>query len=79
VPGGVFLRRAHVEHDDLADASGIRTATWAVAALTAASGLYAWARMYETHPTGRAVVPDRPAITAPTRDRPAAGQPAGRT
>ncbi len=27
VPGGVFLRRAHVEHDDLADASGIRTAT----------------------------------------------------
>jgi len=33
----------------LADAYGIRTATYAVAALTAASGLYAWARMYETH------------------------------
>jgi MFS family permease len=37
----------------LADAAGIRTATWAVATLTAASGLYAWARMYETHPTAR--------------------------
>jgi len=34
----------------LADAYGIRTATGAVAALTAASGLLAWARMYETHP-----------------------------
>jgi MFS family permease len=33
----------------LADAYGIRAATAAVAALTAASGLYAWARMYETH------------------------------
>ncbi len=33
----------------LADASGIRTATAAIAALTAASGLLAWARMYETH------------------------------
>jgi MFS family permease len=33
----------------LADAYGIRTATTVVAALTAASGLYAWARMYETH------------------------------
>jgi len=32
----------------LADAYGIRAATWAVAALTAASGLYAWWRMYET-------------------------------
>jgi len=36
----------------LADAYGIRTATGAVAALTAASGLLVWARMYETH-TGR--------------------------
>ncbi len=33
----------------LADVYGIRTATTAVAALTAASGSYAWARMYETH------------------------------
>jgi MFS family permease len=33
----------------LADAYGIRTATTAVAALTAASGLLVWARMYETH------------------------------
>ena len=35
----------------LADAYGIRAATWAVAALTAASGLHAWARMYETRTT----------------------------
>ncbi len=35
----------------LADAYGIRAATWAVAALTGASGLYAWARMYETRTT----------------------------
>lgn len=34
----------------LADAFGIRTAVWAVAALTAASGLLAAVRMYETHP-----------------------------
>jgi len=33
----------------LADLYNIRTATAAVAALTAASGLLAWARMYETH------------------------------
>ncbi len=33
----------------LADLAGIRTATWAVAALTAASGLVVWIRMYETH------------------------------
>ena len=33
----------------LADAYGIRAATAVVAALTAASGLLAWARMYETH------------------------------
>jgi MFS family permease len=35
----------------LADAYGIRTAAAAVAALTAASGLFAWARMYEPHPS----------------------------
>jgi hypothetical protein len=33
----------------LADAYGIRAATTDVAALTAASGLLVWARMYETH------------------------------
>jgi MFS family permease len=34
----------------IADLAGIRAATWAIAALTAASGLLAAARMYETHP-----------------------------
>ncbi|WIM92625.1 MFS transporter [Actinoplanes oblitus] len=34
----------------VADLAGIRTAIWVVAALTAASGLLAWTRMYETHP-----------------------------
>ncbi|BEL07461.1 MFS transporter [Actinoplanes sichuanensis] len=34
----------------VADLAGIRAAVWTVAALTAASGLFAWARMYETHP-----------------------------
>ncbi|MFG2026870.1 hypothetical protein [Streptomyces sp. NPDC048825] len=34
----------------LADAYGITTAIWAVAALTAASGLMVAVRMYETHP-----------------------------
>jgi MFS family permease len=34
----------------LADAYGLTTAIWAVAALTAASGLLVAARMYETHP-----------------------------
>src|SRR5689334_8335154 len=33
----------------LADAFGITTAVWAVAALTAASGLVVAVRMYETH------------------------------
>lgn len=37
----------------LADLAGIRSATWAIAALTAASGLWAAVRMYETHPPGR--------------------------
>jgi MFS family permease len=34
----------------LADLAGIRVATWAVAALTAGSGVLVWIRMYETHP-----------------------------
>jgi MFS family permease len=34
----------------LADAYGLITAIWAIAALTAASGLLVAARMYETHP-----------------------------
>jgi MFS family permease len=34
----------------LADAFGIRAAIWAIAAVTAASGLVVAARMYETHP-----------------------------
>jgi MFS family permease len=33
----------------IADLAGIRAATWAIAALTAASGLLVAARMYETH------------------------------
>ncbi len=37
----------------LADANGIRTATCAVPALTAASGLFAAVRMYETHHSGQ--------------------------
>lgn len=40
----------------LADAYGIRTAVWSIAALTAASGALAAVRMYETHPrTARAI------------------------
>lgn len=34
----------------VADLAGLRAAVWTVAALTAASGLLAWIRMYETHP-----------------------------
>lgn len=37
----------------LADLADIRATTWAVAALTAASGLVVAARMYETHPPAR--------------------------
>jgi len=33
----------------VADLAGIRAAVWVVAALTAVSGLLAWARIYETH------------------------------
>lgn len=36
----------------LADAFGVRAAIWAVAALTAASGVVVLVRMYETHPRG---------------------------
>jgi MFS family permease len=35
----------------IADLAGIRAATWTVAAITAASGLFAAVRMYETHPS----------------------------
>ncbi len=45
----------------LADAYGIRAATWAVAALTAASGLLVRARMYETH--ARVTTHGRPTST----------------
>ncbi len=38
----------------VADALGLRAAVWAVAALTALSGLVVVARMYETHPRGSA-------------------------
>lgn len=41
----------------LADAFGVTTAIWAVAALTAASGILVALRMYETHPTGRTSAP----------------------
>ncbi|MER6919369.1 MFS transporter, partial [Streptomyces spiralis] len=34
----------------IADAYGLTTAIWTVAALTAASGLIVAVRMYETHP-----------------------------
>jgi MFS family permease len=37
----------------LADALGVRAAIWAVAALTAASGIVVLVRMYETHPRRR--------------------------
>jgi len=43
----------------LADAFDIGVAIWAVAALTAASGIVVMVRMYETHPRHeRIVVPD---------------------
>ena len=45
----------------IADLWGIRTAIWAVAVLTAASGIVAAARMYETH---------RPAVEGPGFERP---------
>jgi MFS family permease len=39
----------------LADFAGIRAATWAVAALTAGSGVLVWIRMYETHRPDRSI------------------------
>jgi MFS family permease len=48
----------------IADAAGITAAIWAVAALTAASGIVVALRMYETHP------PDRSAVQS-TNTRPA--------
>ncbi|WP_435153141.1 MFS transporter [Micromonospora aurantiaca (nom. illeg.)] len=45
----------------LADLVGIRGATWAVAALTAASGLIVAGRMYETHRNSAPHTVDRPA------------------
>jgi predicted MFS family arabinose efflux permease len=54
----------------VADLAGIRSAVWVVAALTAASGLLAWARMYETHPRADP-------RTSPTAPRPQAPAPKG--
>ncbi|WP_405613213.1 hypothetical protein [Streptomyces sp. NBC_00076] len=44
------LRRRALLPGFLADACGITTAIWTVAALTAVSGLIVAVRMYETHP-----------------------------
>ncbi|MEV0156917.1 MFS transporter [Micromonospora sp. NPDC050686] len=41
----------------VADLAGIRAAVWVVAAVTAASGLLVWARMYETHRPGKVARP----------------------
>src|SRR5581483_5364767 len=46
----------------LADAFGLTTAIWAVAALTAASGLVVAVRMYETHPR----TPADPGLPSPS-------------
>jgi MFS family permease len=43
----------------VADLAGLRAAVCVVAALTAASGLLAWIRMYETHPRNLDAVSDR--------------------
>jgi MFS family permease len=43
----------------VADAFGVRSAVWAVAALTALSGLVVAVRMYETHHRPGAVAPER--------------------
>jgi MFS family permease len=51
----------------LADAFSVETAIWAVAALTAASGLVVAVRMYETHrPGGRASIADPIGAAAPS-------------
>lgn len=47
----------------LADLAGIRGATWAVATLTAASGLLVAVRMYETHPVSARRAADLPAVS----------------
>ncbi|MFG2169450.1 MFS transporter [Micromonospora chersina] len=47
----------------VADFAGVRAAVWVVAALTAASGLLAWVRMYETLP--RAARLPRPDVAGP--------------
>jgi MFS family permease len=54
----------------VADLEGIRSAVWVVAALTAGSGLLAWARMYETHPRADP-------RASPTAPRPQAPAPKG--
>ncbi len=51
----------------IADAFGLEAAIWAVAAITALSGLVVALRMYETHPSGRRSVPPTGAL-APTVD-----------
>ena len=51
----------------LADAFGLETAIWAVAALTAASGIVVAVRMYETHPRVHHADADNPARTSRSR------------
>jgi MFS family permease len=54
----------------VADAFGVTAAIWAVAAITALSGLVVAVRMYETHPRERAprpTEPERPTVDATTR------------
>jgi MFS family permease len=51
----------------IADAFGLEAAIWAVAAITALSGLVVALRMYETHPSERKSVPPTGAL-APTVD-----------
>lgn len=47
----------------LADAFSIETAIWAVAGLTAASGIVVLVRMYETHPRRPSAVPEQPVLS----------------
>jgi MFS family permease len=46
----------------IADAFGLEAAIWAVAAITALSGLVVALRMYETHPSGKKSVPPTGAL-----------------
>jgi len=48
----------------IADLWGIRAAVWAVAALTAAAGILAAARMYETHPSSATRPPGERTVAA---------------